>query len=248
MTQMTQMVMLRSNGMFWVAAVILLVQANPRAADRVIGLLRLPEVFGSAPCAPFEPRVVTLHAEPGGAQVASIQVDQNWSFAPHGGCEGLQVSVHRGNAREELPTREYDYEAPAAIVVEQRGLWFRVCLSGDASAWVEVPFADRFLPLESLYEEFIGVTFIAEGGRGQLSKAPVGTVSDRGGPSVTPGQPVRVIETRRLAERLWLHVEVFSHSICNAAASGPPDVVAQGWMPAHLPSGEPAVWFASRGC
>ena len=227
---------------------MLVLPADAFAQDRVIGLLRLPEIFGNAPCAPFEPRVVTLHAEPGGSQIASIEVDQNWSFAPHGGCEGLQVSVHRGDARAELPTREYDYEAPAAIVLEQRGLWFRIRLNGGAAAWTEVPLADRFLSLESLYEEFIGVTFIADGGRGQLSKAPVGTVSDRGGPVVTPGQPVRVIETRRLVERLWLHVEVFSHSICSAAASGPPDVVAQGWIPAHLPSGEPAVWFASRGC
>lgn len=227
---------------------MLVLPASAFAQDRVIGLLRLPEIFGNAPCAPFEPRVVTLHAEPGGSQIASIEVDQNWSFAPHGGCEGLQVSVHRGDARAELPTREYDYEAPAAIVLEQRGLWFRIRLNGGAAAWTEVPLADRFLSLESLYEEFIGVTFIADGGRGQLSKAPVGTVSDRGGPVVTPGQPVRVIETRRLVERLWLHVEVFSHSICNAATSGPPDVVAQGWIPAHLPSGEPAVWFASRGC
>jgi hypothetical protein len=227
---------------------VLVLPASAFAQDRVIGLLKLPEIFGNAPCAPFEPRVVTLHAEPGGSQIASIEVDQNWSFAPHGGCEGLQVSVHRGDARAELPTREYDYEAPAAIVLEQRGLWFRIRLNGGAAAWTEVPLADRFLSLESLYEEFIGVTFIADGGRGQLSKAPVGTVSGRGGPPVTPGQPVRVIETRRLAERLWLHVEVFSHSICNAAASGPPDVVAQGWIPAHLPSGEPAVWFASRGC
>jgi hypothetical protein len=227
---------------------VLVLPASAFAQDRVIGLLRLPEIFGNAPCAPFEPRVVTLHAEPGGSQIASIEVDQNWSFAPHGGCGWLEVSVHRGDARAELPTREYDYEAPAAIVLEQRGLWFRIRLNGGAAAWTEVPLADRFLSLESLYEEFIGVTFIADGGRGQLSKAPVGTVSDRGGPVVTPGQPVRVIETRRLVERLWLHVEVFSHSICNAATSGPPDVVAQGWIPAHLPSGEPAVWFASRGC
>jgi hypothetical protein len=149
---------------------VLVLPASAFAQDRVIGLLRLPEIFGNAPCAPFEPRVVTLHAEPGGSQIASIEVDQNWSFAPHGGCEGLQVSVHRGDARAELPTREYDYEAPAAIVLEQRGLWFRIRLNGGAAAWTEVPLADRFLSLESLYEEFIGVTFIADGGRGQLSK------------------------------------------------------------------------------
>jgi hypothetical protein len=111
-----------------------------------------------------------------------------------------------------------------------------------------VPLADRFLSIESLYEEFVGVTFINDGAGGELSKAPVGTVGARGGPRVTAGQSVRVIETRRLAERMWLHVEVMNHSPCNAAASGPPEVVAEGWLPAHISSGEPAVWFASRGC
>jgi hypothetical protein len=227
---------------------VLVLPATAVAEDRVIGLLRLPEVFGNAPCAPFDPRVVTLHAEPGGSQLASIEVDQNWSFAPHGGCEGLKVSVHRGDERAELPTREYDYEAPGAIVLEQRGLWFRIQVDGGGSAWAQVPLADRFLSLESLYEEFVGVTFIADSANGQLSKAPVGTVGAGGGPRMTPGQSVRVVESRRLAERMWLHVEVMSHSPCNAAASGPPEVVAEGWLPAHTESGEPAVWFASRGC
>ena len=240
--------MLRSEAVIRAFILVLALPASALAQDRVIGLLTLPEVFGNAPCAPFEPRVVTLHAEPGGAQVASVHVDQNWSFAPHGGCEGLQVSVHRGDARTELPTREYDYEAPAAVVVEQRGLWFRIRLTGGATAWVEVPLAERFLSLESLYEEFVGVTFIADGGGGPLLAAPVGTVGSRGGGRVAAGQPVRVIETRRLSERLWVHVEVMNHSLCNAAASGPPEVVAEGWLPAHLASGDPAVWFASRGC
>lgn len=138
--------MLRSEAVIRAFILVLALPASALAQDRVIGLLTLPEVFGNAPCAPFEPRVVTLHAEPGGAQVASVHVDQNWSFAPHGGCEGLQVSVHRGDARTELPTREYDYEAPAAVVVEQRGLWFRIRLTGGATAWVEVPKKADLLP------------------------------------------------------------------------------------------------------
>ena len=69
--------------------------------DRVIGLLALPEVFGGRMCAPFEPHDVALHSTPNdGSVFAAVRVDQNWSFAPHGGCEGLQVSVHRGEQRE----------------------------------------------------------------------------------------------------------------------------------------------------
>lgn len=230
---------------------LVLLLAMPAAAsaqDRVLGLLRLPEVFGNGPCAPFEPRVVTLHAEPGGKPVATIQVDRNWSFAPHGGCEGLQVSVHQGDARTELPIREYDYEAPAAIVLEQRGPWFRIRMGGGASAWVETPLAERFLSFESLLEEFASVTFIADGFAGALASAPAGTVAGGSGARVTPGRPVRVIESRTLAERTWLHVEILSHSICDAAAGGPPEATAHGWLPAHADSGETTVWFSSRGC
>ncbi|HEX7282167.1 MAG TPA: hypothetical protein VF239_08930, partial [Vicinamibacterales bacterium] len=63
-----------------------------------------------------------------------------------------------------------------------------------------------------------------------------------------PSQPARIIESRRIADRLWLHVEVFNHSLCDAATQGPPESIARGWLPAHGDNGEPTVWFASRGC
>src|SRR5688572_31830781 len=96
-----------------------------QASDRVIGLLALPGVFGDGPCARFEPRPIAVYSEADAKQViGTIEVDQNWSFAPHGGCEGLEVSVHQGNARSELPTREFEYEAPGAIALDRRGLMF----------------------------------------------------------------------------------------------------------------------------
>ena len=65
--------------------------------------------------------------------------------------------------------------------------------------------------------------------------------------SVLPGAPVRVLEWRERGDQTWLHVAVMSHSVCEFAA-GPPEVVSLGWLPAHAESGEPTVWFASRGC
>lgn len=228
---------------------IVLVFASPSAAqDRVLGLLQLPEVFSTGPCVPFEPRPVPIFAEREGTKpIGSIEVDQNWSFAPHGGCEGLEVRVHKGAARAELPAREYDYEAPAAVVLDQHGLWFKIRLE-DGAAWVAASRAERFLPLAALYDEFVGVTFINEGFAGALAAAPVGTVAGASGPRVTAGQSARVIETRRLAERTWVHVEVFSHSMCEAADKGPPESLGEGWLPAHQASGEPTIWFSSRGC
>ena len=57
---------------------------------------------------------------------------------------------------------------------------------------------------------------------------------------------VRVVGTRSVAGRLWLQVELLSHSFCQSIRE--PFIVGRGWMPGHDPAGEPTVWFASRGC
>lgn len=120
--------------------------------EPVLGLLSLADVFGPRMCVPFEPQQVALHAAPNdGRPFAFISVDRNWSFAPHGGCEGLEVSVHQGDERHQLPTLEYDYEMPAAIVLEQRDGWFRIRLT-DRPAWIKASPADRFMPIAELYK------------------------------------------------------------------------------------------------
>ena len=107
----------------------------------------LPEVFGGGPCAAFEPQEIALHAAPAdGKPIASIRVDKNWSFAPHGGCDGLEVSVHRGAAKEELPTREFDYEMPGAIALDRRDGWIKIRLH-DGAGWFKPSVVDRFMPL-----------------------------------------------------------------------------------------------------
>ena len=222
--------------------------ASPaHAQDRVIGLLSLPEVYGARMCAPFEPGQVVVHAVPKDSNpIAFVRVDQNWSFAPHGGCEGLKVSVHQGTQRQELPTLEFDYEMPGAIVLEQRDRWFKVRLA-SGSGWIEASPADRFMPLSELFEEFVGVTAITRSFNGRLVTAP-GRPAEASSPVVSTLQPARVIEIRNVFGQSWVNVEVMNHSICSAAEHGPPDVVGTGWMPLHAADGEPTIWFSSRGC
>lgn len=230
-----------------VCAALLLPAAPAVAQERIIGLLSLPEVFGSRECAPFEPRAVMLHGNANDGRIfATIEVDRNWSFAPHGGCEGLEVSVHHGSQRDALPTREYDYEMPAAIVLAQQDGWFKVRLQ-DGSAWLKASVVDRFMPLSDLFEEFTGVTEISESFAGRLSNAP-GAASGPIMMRVAPNQPVRVIEIRESGGRPWVRVEVLSNSACTAANDGPPEVISNGWLPLHDQKGEPTVWFSSRGC
>lgn len=222
----------------------MLISGGPAsAAERIIGLVSIPEVFGAGPCAAFEPQDVALHAAPAdGKPIGFIRVDRNWSFAPHGGCEGLKVSVHRGAAKEELPTREFDYEAPGAIALERRDGWIKIQLHNGV-AWFKPSQADRFMPLSDLYEEFVGVTAINKTFTARLVSTPglsIGPIL----PRVAPQQPVRVAEVRDE----WVKVEVLTNSVCTAADHGPPEVIATGWLPLHDANGEPSIWFSSRGC
>lgn len=226
-----------------VIAIVLMSVSPAAAAERIIGLVSIPEVFGAGPCAAFEPQDVALHAAPAdGKPIAFIRVDRNWSFAPHGGCEGLKVSVHRGAAKDDLPTREFDYEAPGAIVLERRDGWIKIRLH-DGVGWFKSSPVDRFMPLSDLYEEFVGVTAINKSFTARLVSTP-GMLGGPILPRVVPGQPVRVAEIRDE----WVKVEVLNNSVCTAADNGPPEVIATGWLPLHDANGEPAIWFSSRGC
>jgi hypothetical protein len=232
-----------------ILAIVMLLGAVVHAAadDRVLGLLALPEVFGAGACAVFEPVDVPVHAAPNdGKPMAVIRVDRNWSFAPHGGCEGLQVSVHRGADRHELPTREFDYEMPGAIVLDRREGWFKVRLH-DGPGWIKPSVVDRFMPLADLFEEFVGVTAINRSFTSRLASAP-GELAGPILPRVVPSQPVRVVEIRESSGSPWVHVEVLGNSVCTAADHGPPQVIAAGWLPLHDADGEPSIWFSSRGC
>ena len=222
--------------------IVLLWAQPPGAPDRVIGLLTLPEVFGSEVCSPFKPGSVALHAEPTGARIGSIEVDQYWSFAPHGGCEGLEVRVHKGIVRSALPTREHGYEEPAAIVLAQQGRWFKIRLE-DGAAWVNATPRDRFKPLTELFDQ--ALTAITEHFTGRLRNTPGGILT---GDRLTNNQSVRVLEVRQAGAAQWINVEVLDYSPCTVPVGKEPQVIARGWLPAHSEAGEPTVWFSSRGC
>jgi hypothetical protein len=55
---------------------------------------------------------------------------------------------------------------------------------------------------------------------------------------------VRFTRSRKVDGRLWLYVEVMSHTIYESVE--PPGVVAAGWVPAHDAAGRSVVWFYSR--
>ena len=229
-----------------VLSLTLALAAPTQASQPIIGLLTLPEVFGEFPCDRFTPQEVRLYPAPdSSASIGAIRVERNSAFPPGGGCEGLRVAVHRQGTIEALPlpTLEYGYETPAAIVLRQRGRWFEVRLS-DGAAWVHASGRDEYLPLRQLLAE--GLTYLTGAWDGRLGAspgAPASAPAERGG---RDEWSVRVTDLREIEDVLWVEVELLSDSPCTSIED--PSVRARGWLPAHAPSGELNVWFYSRGC
>jgi hypothetical protein len=214
------------------------------AQERVIGLLELPEVFGQGSCDPFTPKPVTLRASPGGPVVATVLVTTPMTVQADGGCGGLEVGVRaaRTSAIEALPSMEFAYESPAAIVLEQRGTWFRIRLK-TGSAWLEASRQREFYDLEALLTDSLAHF---EAWNGSLASAPNGEARRVALPGPAAEQGVQVLRAVRVKGELWFLVELLSHNICTG--SGTPKAVDRGWVPAYTDSNETTLWFYSRGC
>ena len=222
-------------------------QSFERAAG-VIGILPLPEVFGSEPCARFTPRDVPLFRSPAATHpLRRIHVARPWTPAKEGGCEGLtvQVSTDEPAATEgELPTLEFGYEQPGAIVLRQTGSWFEVALN-QGTAWVRVKDANRFLPVEQLFKD--GLVHLRGGAPLSLYRAPGDPASSRPVRIGAGGdRPVKASAFRRVSGVLWLQVEFLGVDPCTEEKL--PLGSTSGWLPFHDASGQPAAWFSSRGC
>ena len=237
----------RARSAFGTAARLVLVWSlfpfspSEAAQDRVLGLLTMPELFGQESCEKFVPAEVALYSAPESRRVGSLRVKDTEGTPAH--C-WLPVTVHlQGDPRvNQMPTREYEYEAPAAIVLEQRGRWFRVQLV-EGSTWVHASTRDEYLPLEKLLTD--GLTYLTEASDGRLSASPGGAPPvDR--ERFAAARPVRVQGFQRVGDRLWIQIQVMTHSICTSIDE--PKIEAEGWVPAHARSGEPTVWLYSRGC
>ena len=211
------------------------------ASERIAGLLTLPEVFGDQPCEAFAPGEILLYAAPDSRRATgSIRVDRGWTLPE---CSGLLVNVHReSRAATRLPTREHAYEAPAAIVLERRGHWYRVQLA-DGSAWLRASARDEYVPIDDLLVDRL--TYLTDDSDGRLQAEPA-AIADALPLRVPTGRPVRVQEFRRVDDELWIRVSVMTHSICES--TDVPKVAAEGWVRAYSAKGQPTVWFHSRGC
>src|SRR5262245_30644533 len=166
-----------------VVAAISLLSASVLAQQqtRVVGLLALPEVFGTSACERFTPQEVPLYDVPQSPRIVGvIRLDEGSTASNNGGCEAIKVGAHMTGTAVSfpLPTKEYGYEEPGAIVLARRGEWFQIRLV-TGSAWVRASPRDTFHPLEQLLLD--GLTYLTEAWDGRLAPS-----------AGAPGRPARV--------------------------------------------------------
>jgi hypothetical protein len=216
-----------------------------KKSEQIIGLLTVPQVFGSSPCEKFKPRSMPVFSTFGsGKSIAVLRVDKIWTFPNEGGCEGLDVRVHRyGNpAIENLPSKEYEYEkSPAVVVYEKRNNWYRIQLE-NWSGWILASTENKFLSLIELLTSH--TPYLTSAWDGRVWESP-----NKGAKHVTgakPGIAVRVFTSKSVDGKLWIEIQLPVEDDCGKRDSTITPM--QGWVPAHSKSGDTALWFNSRGC
>jgi hypothetical protein len=225
-------------------SLLLWVRADAQAptSDRIIGLLTLPQVFGSGPCVPFEPQPVPLFARPRAQKpIAEVRVDKYWTFHNNGGCDELEVRIHEpGRSVTPMPAKEYGYELPAAIVVARDREWFQI-RTAERPLWVRGTAENSFLSLVQLVSD--SLAYLTQDWDGSIYTNPDGSRARM--PIMPPEASVRVLGSRVVSDRLWLLVE--SEDGC-ALPDSSKTVKVRGWVRAYARNEAPAVWFHSRGC
>ncbi len=207
-----------------VGSVIAFAQApNGGGPGSVVGIVEIPEMFFVDPqSGRYAPRAaLTLYKRPdSGSKVAAVI-----------------------SSPEAIDDADDAYEEAGALVYGRERGYFLIRTSRGV-AWLSPHNAGPFHPLETLITG--GLTYLTDAWDGLVSVSPSSTDRTRV-PQRRPGyENVRVSALRTVGGKLWVDVEVISHSFCES--DKPPTVKARGWIAAHDETGAPTVWFPSRGC
>jgi hypothetical protein len=234
----------------WIALLFFAFQGQP---DRVIGLLRLPQVLGTETCAPYKPETILVFARTSedSPRIGTIEVTTPMQAQADGGCMSPTVGVKRTNGQSgELPTEEVGYEIPAAVVYERSGMWFRIRLD-QGSGWIRMADTESFTAYADLVIGQERLPFLEEVWDGELYNMP--------GPSGRPvplpdawrslvGKSipyVSVLESQTVGGELWFRIRLSSENACVEPGRVLPRL--EGWLPAYARE-KRVVWFFSRGC
>ena len=189
----------------------------------VLGIVEIPEMFSvDSQGGRYVPRAaLTLYSRPDSdSKVAAVI-----------------------SSPEAIDEAEYEYETAGALVYGLERGYFLIRTSRGV-AWLSPHNAGPFHPLETLITG--SLTYLTDAWDGFVSVSPGSSDRTRVPPHRRGRHHVRVKALRTVGGKLWVEVEVISHSFCESDT--PPTVKALGWITAHDETGAPTVWFPSRGC
>lgn len=218
------------------------------AAERIAGLLNIPDVIGDG-CSPEGTASVALYDKPSSDAssigVITLRVEQRQGA---GNCAIMQIVVRRSasGSVQPLPTQESGYEIPAAIVYQKSGSWFRIALQGG-TAWLKRDRDSDFQSYPELLPDKLGYLRPRWDGR-------LWHTAGSGAAIRIPSQwkqhlgeeiPIEFLGVRRVGGDTWMHIRVTTER-CGRTLAGVEAMT--GWIPAYRESGQTSAWFYSRGC
>ena len=139
-----------------------------------------------------------------------------------------------------LRQREASYETPALSVYGRRPGWLRLRLKTGVYVWAEARELGEFLPYRALIADRL--QHLAADWDGRLWDQPGGVAQSA---AAAGEQAVELLELRRVDGRLWARVGLYERSPCEG---GDGTLRASGWVAVHDATGEPLLWYWSRGC
>ncbi len=144
-----------------------------------------------------------------------------------------------------LQHREASYEFAAASVYAKNDFGFQIRLLDGRSGWLAQEHAGTWFPYPELVVKRLN--YLNPDWHGMLWPDAGAGIPLRldGKNSSGSKHAARVKGLTRIADSLWLQVDVLTNDGCDGK---PVKAITSGWTPAWLVDGQPAAWFYSRGC
>ncbi|MEM1434953.1 MAG: hypothetical protein AAGG11_12910 [Pseudomonadota bacterium] len=156
------------------------------------------------------------------------------------------TEIGRIDSYDDVRSREFDYELPGAVVYTKRSGWYRIRLSTGRYGWLRAEDAGTWFPYPELPVRRLA--YLETGWSGLIWPGPgAGNPRRRTRPTgePSPTQPIEVLEARAIGGMPWFRINLLQEDPCVAGNTA---AAQSGWVPGYGRSGQPSVWFYSRGC
>jgi len=199
--------------------------------QKILGLVELPTVLGK-----YDPNGPPGHIRPAHVQAIPVYSHHSINSPVVGQISGL----------ESVETKEFAYEAPAAVVYGIVDSWVLIHIidsSKNEFGWIAPPVCGPFHSLVDLLNS--GLCYLEEDWDGILYEGAKFLKIVKRIQEVMKRRDINIVWSEEHQGALWLEVELLGPGRCKGER---PEVLAKGWVPAHKKDGKLNIWFHSRGC